>query len=76
LKIEKMSDEQCLEQFIKLLESRVSITTAFAQENETGILTHQYLKIECGEHTMVSQPELLDTPLMLAPAGAIGASVN
>jgi len=69
------TDEECLKQILDLLESRVSIETSFVIDDDTGIVTHQVLKITCGEYVTVSHPEPLEVPLQLA--GIVpGTTVN
>lgn len=75
MKIKKMADEQVLDKFIKLLDTRVSITTCFT-ETEDNILTHQFLRITCGELSVMSNPELLEVPLRIATGADLGATVN
>lgn len=76
MKIEKMTDEQALAKFIELLEKRVSITTGFAQAEQEGNLTHQFLRVRCGDLEVVSQPEELDVPLRVVTAAESGATIN
>ena len=76
MKIEKMTDEQALAKFIEFLDKRVSITTGFAQTEQDGNLTHQFIKMKCGELEVVSQPELLDVPLRVATAQESGVTLN
>lgn len=76
MKIKKMTDEQALAKFIEFLETRISITTGFAQTEEGGSFTHQFLRIRCGELEVVSQPEVLDVPLRMLTAEELGAAVN
>ena len=75
-KISKMSDEECLKRFIEFLETRISITTGFIPDEDTGVLTRQFLKITCGDHASFSQPELLPVPLVPASADEVGESLN
>jgi hypothetical protein len=78
MKIEKMSDEKVLEKFIELLETRVSITTGFAKNDDDNDanFTHQFLTITCGDKVLVSNPEPLDVPLRAATGAELGATVN
>jgi len=76
MKIKKMTDEQALAKFIEFLETRISITTGFAQTEEGGDFTHQFLRIRCGELEVVSQPEVLDIPLRTVSASELGVTVN
>lgn len=66
MKIKNLSDRECLDLFIKMLEKRVSIETAFVREIDTGRFTHQVLKVSCGDLMTVSEPEELEWPLQLA----------
>lgn len=75
MKLSKMSDEQALAKFIEFLETRVSVTTGFGQ-NEDGILTSQFLAIRCGELEVISQPEMLQIPLRVATAEELKETVN
>lgn len=72
----ELTDEECLKQFIKMLETRVSITTGFAKTDEDGPMTHQFLKVTCGPHEVVSTPEELNIPLQVATAKDVGATVQ
>lgn len=76
LKIKKMSDEECLSKFIEMLEKRITINTGFVKDPDTEILTHQVLKISCGEYVTISEPEPLDVPLKLATAQEQGVTIN
>lgn len=77
MKLEKMSDEKVLQAFIEMLETRVAITTGFAKTDpDEPNLTHQFITITCGEHSLTSQPEELDVPLRIATGAEIGATVN
>lgn len=76
MNLKKMTDEQCLTKFIKFLDDRVSIDTIFIQDPDSGVLTHQILKITCGEYATVSQPQPLEVPLTPATAQDVGATVN
>lgn len=76
MKIEKMTDEKALTQFVDLLKTRISLTTGFIQMNKDGNLTHQFIKIKCGDLEVVSQPEELDMPLRPATATEIKATLN
>lgn len=62
----EMNDEECLKQMVKLMETRLSVTTSFIQDTASGIFTHQFLKIVCGKHEVVSTPQALDTPLQMS----------
>ena len=76
MKISKMNDKECIDKFTEMLEERVSVTTSFLQNKESGILTHQILQIECGEEQRASQPQLLANPLRIADAEDLGETVN
>ena len=71
-----MNDEQCLSKFLEFLETRVGIETNFIMEPDTDNITHQILRITCGEFTSVSQPEPLSAVLRLATGEEQGAVVN
>ena len=64
-KIEKWSDEECLEEFSKFL-TRVGISSSFIQTEE-GLLTHQMIVIRCGDKVITSDPQELDWPLQALP---------
>lgn len=64
-KIDKWSDEKCLENFAKFLD-RVSISTSFIQQEE-GLLTHQIIVVRCGDKALTSDPQELDWPLQALP---------
>ena len=76
MKIEKMTDQQALDKFVEFLSTRISITTGFAETDQDGNFTHQFMRIKCGELELISEPELLDIPLRLATATELGATVN
>lgn len=76
MKINKMSDEECLKKFLEFLETRVSITTGFIPDEQTGNITHQVLQITCGEFVSVSQPQLLSIKLRVATAEEQGELLN
>jgi len=59
------TDEECLQAVLNLLETRVSIETSFIINPDSNLITHQVLKITCGEYTTVSQPEPLEVPMKL-----------
>lgn len=73
--IKEMTDENCLNAAIQLLEQRVSINTGFIP-NDEGTFTHQVLQISCGEYVTVSQPQPLEFPLRFASAEEQGATIN
>lgn len=64
LKIEEFTDEQCIELFQELLAKRIKLGTAYVQDPESGILTHQFLVMTCGEERLHSASEPLALPLM------------
>jgi hypothetical protein len=68
--------EEALQALIQLIQDNdIEINTGFIPDEETGIYTHQVLRITCGEYVTVSQPEPLAIPLQ--PVGAPeGATVN
>ena len=76
MKISKMTDQQALDKFLEFLGTRISITTAFVNPKDDGILTHQFLRIRCGELDVVSAPEALEVPLKIVTAQELGATVN
>lgn len=73
--IKTLTDEECLTQFLKFLEERVTIETGFLPDDE-GNITHQVIQVTCGEYTSVSQPEPLAVSLRLASAEESGQTVN
>lgn len=75
MKIKKMTDEECLQAAIELLETRVSVTTGFIP-NDEGTFTHQVLQISCGDFVTVSQPQPLENPVRFATAAEQGITVN
>jgi len=70
------SDEETMELFLSLLNERVSIATGFVPDEETGLLTHQVLQIQCGNLTVTGAPEELAFPLTPAAARDIGVTIN
>lgn len=76
MKIKKMTDEECLEKFLELLENRIEITTGFIRDPVTGNITHQVIQVKCGELVSVSQPEQLDVILRVATAAEQDQLVN
>ncbi len=74
--IDKMTDEECLQKFIELMEERVTLNTNFVIEQETGHITHQILSVECGEYRSHSQPEPLEVVLRPATAEELGVVNN
>ena len=61
-KIKELSDKDCLSLFIDLVKDRVQLRIGYSQD-ETGLLTHQAIIIECGEFEGMSSPERLTVPL-------------
>lgn len=59
--IKTWDDIEVLENLSKFF-PRVSIGTEFVQ-NQHGFLTHEVLRLICGDNTMSSPPRLLDWPL-------------
>lgn len=59
-----MTDTDCLGVMQELLASRVRVGTAYTQDFDTGVLTHQMLTLECGDLRAVSAPEPLIQQLM------------
>lgn len=74
--IEALTDEEALNLFIKLLETKVAIETAFVPDEDTGYIGHQILQVTAGEYVTYSQPQPLGVVLTPAPAAAQGATVN
>lgn len=74
--IADMNDEECLAKFIEFLEERVSVTTGFIQDRETGNITHQVIQVQCGEFVSVSAPEPLEVTLRVATAEENGQLLN
>lgn len=54
-------DEECLMNFLRFI-PRIGIGVEFIQ-NDVGFITHQLLKIHCGNHVFASHPRELDWPL-------------
>ena len=71
-----MNDDEVMQLFIEMLNTRVGLNTAFVQDNDTGNITHQVVRITCGELVSMSSPELLEMPMRPALAEEVGASVN
>lgn len=69
------NDEEVLKQFINLLETRVSVTTEFVQE-DSGLITQQILCVRCGDYVSVSEPQALAVPLVPAPIAETGITIN
>lgn len=70
------SDEETLKEFLTFLENGIEITTGFIPDEDTGFLTHQVIRITCGEYITVSQPEPLAFPLQPAPIAETGITIN
>lgn len=75
MKIKKLTDKECLDTFIDLLTNRVTMNTAFV-EDDKGNLTHQVVQVSCGKFVSVSQPEELKAPLRPSTGAELGATVN
>lgn len=73
-KVAKWDDEKCLETFVTLL-SRVDVTTAFAQD-DSGIIDHQVLILNCGDKEIVSDPIPLTHKMKLATGEEQAEVVN
>lgn len=76
MRIEKMTDEKCLEKFLEFLEKRITVTTNFIVDPETENITHQVLQVSCGKYQSMSHPEPLGATLRVATGEEIGATVN
>lgn len=63
--LSQWTDEEVLENIAKFLD-RVSISNQFASD-EDGLVTHQVLTIQCGEHGIFSEPQELGWPLQRLP---------
>lgn len=59
--MQEWDDEECLKNFLRFI-PRIGIGTEFVQ-NDVGMITHQVLKIVCGEFTFTSHPRQLEWPL-------------
>jgi hypothetical protein len=70
------TDEAKLKRFIDLLEDGIELTTGFIPDEDTGYLTHQVIRVSCGEFVTVSQPEPLVFPLTPAPIAETGITIN
>lgn len=75
MKISELSDEDCLKKFLKMLDTRVGITTNFIN-NDDGYITHQVLRIRCGSFISVSQPQPLASIMRLANAEELRETLN
>lgn len=64
MNVSEWSDEQCLEVIGELFAKRVQVGSAYVQDKETGILTHQIMVYECGDLRMRSAPSKLSQPFM------------
>jgi len=64
MKIEQLTDQQCLDFFRELLATRIKLGTAYVADPETGVLTGQIILLTCGDITAQSLPEPLTYPLM------------
>lgn len=64
-----MTDEECIAAFLKYLEDRVAISVQIIPEDpNTNLLTHQAIRVQCGDYVSVSQPSRLSDVLMIAPS--------
>lgn len=62
MNLSEMTDEQCMDTFQEFLKERIKLGTAYVTDEETGLLTHQILVIECGDFRAQSEPEQLTYP--------------
>lgn len=62
MNLSDMTDEQCMDTFQEFLKERIKLGTAYVNDEETGLLTHQILVIECGDLRAQSEPEQLSYP--------------
>lgn len=76
MKLKKMTDEEVMNTFVEMLSDRVTLNTAFVVDNDSGNITHQIVRISCGELISMSQPEALEVILRPATAVEQGATVN
>lgn len=61
IQMKEWGDEECLMNFLRFI-PRIGIGVEFVQ-NDVGFITHQLLKIHCGNHVFTSHPRELDWPL-------------
>lgn len=71
-KVHTWSDKKCMEKFFELLSERVQISTAFLQNEKTGLLEKQVMVVQCGDISVTSDPDDLPFPLKIADADDIG----
>lgn len=64
-KIDEWDDEEVLNSFCAFFR-RVEISPHLIQDNQTGLITHQVMVIECGEKTVASSPLAFEWPLQPA----------
>lgn len=62
MNLSDMTDEQCMDTFQEFLKERIKLGTAYVNDEETGLLTHQILVIECGDLRAQTPPEELSYP--------------
>jgi hypothetical protein len=62
--VAEMNDEQCLGLVQELLATRIKLGVAYLANQDTGILTHQIMTVECGDFQARSEPALMAFPLM------------
>lgn len=75
-KLNDLNDQQCLELVLTLLNTRVSVNTVLLQGEGTDNVTHEMIRIECGDYITASNPQELEVPLRYATAEETGEVVN
>lgn len=63
LELKNKTDKEVLNLFMQFLDDRVSIVSGFLQNEEDGQVTHQFIRIQCGELETVSAPQEMEVPL-------------
>lgn len=73
MNVKELTDTECLNAFIELLETRITFDFEYVVDEATGNLTHKVMIVNCGEMETVSDPVPL--PTLLRPATPTEAGV-
>ena len=76
INIKKLTPQEVLELFTRLLTERVSIDTEFILSGPNDDITHQVLRIKCEGLELVSSPEQLQHSLRFANADDFNEKVH
>jgi hypothetical protein len=74
--VTKLTDQECMDEFINLLNTRVVLGVSYIMDPSTSFITHHLLTIQVGDLQGSSEPEELPAPLTFPPISDTNITVN